>query len=403
MSGIVVIGAGQAACALVAKLRALGHDSPLTLLGAEPHPPYQRPPLSKKYLLGEMPRERLFLRPEAFYADQGITLRTGCAPDAIDRAAPCVRIGDERLPYDQLVLTTGATPRRLPDTIGGGLHGVFTLRGIADVDALAPRMRPGARLLVVGGGYIGLEAAAVARGLGLQVTLIEAAPRILQRVAAPQTSDYFRSLHRAHGVDLREGTGLAQLLGAGHVTGAELSDGSRVEADLVLAGIGVAPNVALAEAAGLPLDNGIAVDELARTGDPHIWAAGDCASFPWHDTRVRLESVQNAIDMAECVATNLLGAQTPYDTQPWFWSDQYNTKLQIAGLNAGYTRIVARPGARAGSLSHWYYAGDRLIALDAMNDARAYMIGRRLLARGTSPDPALLAAPETDLKALAAA
>ncbi|MGI3165906.1 NAD(P)/FAD-dependent oxidoreductase [Pseudooceanicola sp. 200-1SW] len=403
MSGIVVIGAGQAGASLVAKLRAEGYAGPLTLLGEEAYPPYQRPPLSKKYLLGEMPRERLFLRPEAFYAEQGIDLRLGCRPEAIDRAARLVRIDGQALTYDQLVLATGARPRRLPQAIGGDLAGVFTLRGMADVDALAPHMRPGARLLVVGGGYIGLEAAAVARGLCLNVTLIEAAPRILQRVAAPETAEYFRKLHQAHGVDLCEGTGLERLLGEGAVTGADLSDGRRIDVDLVLAGIGVLPEVALAEAAGLRCDNGIAVDGQGRSSDPHIWAAGDCASFPWRGGRIRLESVGNAVDMGERVARNLMGAEETYQPEPWFWSDQYDIKLQIAGLNHGYEQVVARPGVRAGSLSHWYYAGGRLIALDAMNDPRAYMIGRRLLARGQSPDPAALARPETDLKALAEA
>ena len=404
MSGIVVIGAGQAGSALVAKLRSLGHDGPLTLIGAETDPPYQRPPLSKAYLLGEMPRERLWLRPPSFYAEQGIALRTGVAATAIDRAARRVSLSDgTALDYDRLALTTGAHPRRLPAALGGDLGGVFTVRTLADVDAMAPAMRPGARLLVVGGGYIGLEAAAVARKLGLAVTLIELAPRILARVACAETAAWFRALHLSHGVDLREATGLDRLEGDGEVRAAVLSDGTRLPVDLVVVGIGVAPDTALAEAAGLRIDNGIAVDGFGRSSDPAIWAAGDCASFPRDGGRIRLESVQNAIDQAENVAADMLGAGTPYAPQPWFWSDQYDVKLQIAGLNAGHDRIVVRPGARAGTVSHWYYRGDALISVDAMNDPRAYMIGKRLIEAGISPDPAQVADPAADLKALVAA
>ncbi|MEL6517244.1 MAG: FAD-dependent oxidoreductase, partial [Pseudomonadota bacterium] len=268
----------------------------------------------------------------------------------------------------------------------------------------APAMRAGARALIVGGGYIGLEAAAVAAQRGLTVTLVEMADRILQRVAAPETSAYFRTLHSGHGVDLREGVGLARLTDTdGAVTGAELSDGSTLTCDIVIVGVGISPATSLAEAAGLTIDNGIAVDAHGRTSDPAIWAAGDCASFPWRGDRIRLESVQNAIDQAEAVADNILGANTAYDPHPWFWSDQYDIKLQIAGLNTGYDRIVARTGDRAGSLSHWYYSGAALLSVDAMNDPRAYMIGKRMIENGISPDPAAVADPAQNLKALMSA
>ena len=399
-----MIGAGQAGSALAAKLRNLGHDGPLTLIGTETDPPYQRPPLSKAYLLGEMPRERLWLRPPSFYAEQGIALRTGVTATAIDRAARRVSLSDgTTLDYDRLALTTGARPRRLPAAVGGDLGGVFTVRTLADVDAMAPAMRPGARLLVVGGGYIGLEAAAVARKLGLEVTLIELAPRILARVACAETAAWFRALHLAHGVDLREAMGLDRLEGDGRVCAAVLADGTRLPVDLVVVGIGVAPDTALAGAAGLDLDNGIAVDAQGRSSDPAIWAAGDCASFPQDGGRIRLESVQNAIDQAENAAANMLGAAEPYRPQPWFWSDQYDVKLQIAGLNAGHDRIVVRPGARPGTVSHWYYRDGRLISVDAMNDPRAYMLGKRLIEAAISPDPAQVADPAADLKALVAA
>lgn len=400
MNGIVIVGAGQAGASLAAKLRALGHAGPVTLIGEEPQPPYQRPPLSKGYLLGEMELERLYLRAPSFWEEQGVTLRLGTRVEALDTAAQTLRLSDgETVAYDDLALTTGSRPRRLPAAIGGDLGNVFTVRTLADVDRMAPAFREGARALIVGGGYIGLEAAAVASKLGLDVTLIEAAPRILQRVAAPETSDYFRRLHASHGVRILEATGLTRLTGEGDVTGAILADGSELPADLVIVGIGILPNAELAEAAGIAIENGIRTDETGRTSAPHVWAAGDCASFPHGDGRIRLESVGNAIDQAEAVAANILGAGAPYRAKPWFWSDQYDVKLQIAGLNTGYDRIVTRRG-EGDAVSFWYYRGADLLALDAMNDARAYMIGKRLIEAGRSPDPAVIADPGADLKAL---
>lgn len=400
MSLVVIIGAGQAGASLAARLRSKGFDGSITMIGAEPAPPYQRPPLSKKYLLGEMALERLFLRPENFYADQNIDLRVNASVTAIDRAKKTVSVGGETLPYDMLALTTGSAPRRLPAAIGGALPGVYTMRDLADADALAPHMAAGKKLLIVGGGYIGLEAAAVAASRGLEVTLIEAAPRILQRVAAPETADYFRALHQSHGVTLIEGTGLERLLGETHVTGARLADGREIACDLAIVGIGITPETALAEAAGLALENGIQTNSQCQTSDPAIWAAGDCASFPWQGGRLRLESVPNAIDMAECVADNMLGEAREYHAKPWFWSDQYDVKLQIAGLNAGYDRTILRPGDKHGTQSVWYYKGETLLAVDAMNDARAYMIGKRLVEAGKSPAPETVADPATDLKSL---
>jgi 3-phenylpropionate/trans-cinnamate dioxygenase ferredoxin reductase subunit len=279
---------------------------------------------------------------------------------------------------------------------------VHVVRDLADADAMGPRFGPGARVLIVGGGYIGLEAAAVAAKKGLHVTLVEMSERILGRVAAPETSDFFRALHGEHGVDIREGVGLVRLLGDEHVTGAQLSDDSELTVDFVIVGVGIAPGTALAETSGLEIDNGIAVDALGRTSDPAIWAAGDCASFPYRDGRLRLESVPNAIDMAECVAGNIMGAACEYVPQPWFWSDQYDVKLQIAGLNTGYDRIVTRPASGARSASFWYYRGDTLLAVDAMNDPRAYMVGKRLIDAGRSPPPGAVADPATELKSLLA-
>jgi 3-phenylpropionate/trans-cinnamate dioxygenase ferredoxin reductase subunit len=399
MSNVVVIGAGQAGAAVAAKLRALGHQGNITLIGEEPAPPYQRPPLSKAYLMGQMEEERLWLRSAEFYTEQNIVLKLGHAVQAIDPVRQTVSLGDETLPYDELVLTTGSHPRHLPAAIGGALEGVYTVRTLADVDAMKEEFAAGRKLIIVGGGYIGLEAAAVAAKLGLDVTVLEMAPRILQRVAAPETSDYFRELHTSHGVKILESTGLDRLVGDTRVIGAKLSNGHHLGADFVIVGVGILPGIALAEAAGLTIENGIKTDEQGRTSDPHIWSAGDCASFPYKGGRWRLESVGNAIDQAEVVAENIMGAGKPYEAKPWFWSDQYDCKLQIAGLNVGYDNIVTR-GPEAGSVSFWYFKGDTLLAVDAMNDPRAYMVGKRLIEMGKSPAKAALQDPATDMKAL---
>ncbi len=399
MSHVVVIGAGQAGASCVAKLRSSGFEGDITLIGSEPVPPYQRPPLSKAYLLGEMAQERLYLRPESFYAEQGIELRLGQTVTHVDADARTVTADGHKLSYDELVFATGSAPRRLPAEIGGNLEAVYTVRDLADVDAMAPHFVEGAKVLIVGGGYIGLEAAAVGSKRGLHVTLVEMADRILQRVAAPQTSDYFRALHRAHGVDIRESVGLKRLTGDGAVSGAVLSDGSTLEVDFVIVGVGIVPNTALAETAGCTIENGIATDAQGRTSQPHIWAAGDCASFPHHGQRIRLESVPHAIDQAELVAQNIAGAGIEYVAKPWFWSDQFDVKLQIAGLNAGYDRVVTRKGS-AQTVSFWYYAGDTLLAVDAANDPRAYMIGKRLIEAGKTADPRVVADPDADLKPL---
>lgn len=401
MTHVVVVGAGQAGASLVAKLRAVGFEGDITLIGAEKVPPYQRPPLSKAYLLGEMAEERLYLRPAAFYADQNIALRLDTRVTGIDRAAQTIVLSDgETLHYDELALTTGAHPRTLPAAVGGMLDGLFAVRDLSDADAMAPAFTAGKRVLIVGGGYIGLEAAAVASKLGLEVTLVEMADRILQRVAAPETSDYFRALHQSHGVDIREGVGLDRLLGDDHVTGAVLTDGTTLDIDFAVVGVGIIPATILAESAGIDVGNGITTDNHGRTSDPHIWAAGDCASCQFHGQTIRLESVGNAIDQAEIVAVNIAGGDIPYTPKPWFWSDQYDCKLQIAGLNIGYTDVYVREGDAAGVQSNWYYNGATLLAVDAMNDPRNYMIGKRLIEAGRSPDPAVITDPATDMKAL---
>ena len=405
METIVVIGAGQAASSLMVKLRSQGFEGKILLIGDEPHLPYQRPPLSKKYLAGEMPRERLLLRQEGWYEKNRIDVRLEENAVLIDRSARRIELSSgDTVAYDKLALTTGARPRRLPATIGGDLPNVFMMRNLADADALSAAMKPGRRLLVIGGGYIGLEAAAEAAKKGLDVTLIEAAERILQRVASSETADYFRELHHSHGVKILEGVGIEGLsIGSEEALIATLGDGATVDVDLVVIGIGILPNSELATEAGLETElGGIKVDAFGRTSDPLIFAAGDCACLDWKGQPVRLESVQNATDQAANVAINMLGGDQPYQPEPWFWSDQYDVKLQIAGLNHGYDDVIKRGSATDRSCAHFYYEGDRLLAVDAMNDPVSYNVVKRLLAAGRSMLKSSAADPTTDLKALLA-
>ncbi|MGB1311487.1 MAG: NAD(P)/FAD-dependent oxidoreductase [Leucothrix sp.] len=397
---IVIIGAGQAAASFIAKLRGGDYTGPIVLIGEEPNLPYQRPPLSKKYLLGEMALDRLLLRPQSWYDDNEVTLKLDTTVTQIDRANQTVSLSNgDTLNYSKLLLATGSTPHWLPEAIGGRLPGVYTLRNLADVDQMKAEFQAGRKLLIIGGGYIGLEAAAVAAGLGLAVTVIELADRILKRVAAPATSDYFRALHTDNGVTLLENTGLDALVEKnGRVAAAKLNDGREISVDFVITGIGVAPNTQLASDAGLAIENGIAADLQSRTSDHNIYSAGDCASFEYQGQRIRLESVQNAVDQAENAAEHMLGQAVTYQPIPWFWSDQFKTKLQIAGLNLGYTDTVTRPGKRDGSQSVWYYNNEKLLAVDAMNDPIAYTLGRKILAAGNNPSKADVVNLDINLK-----
>jgi 3-phenylpropionate/trans-cinnamate dioxygenase ferredoxin reductase subunit len=379
---IICLGAGQAAQQAVATLRDEGYGGDILLFGEEPFLPYQRPPLSKAFLGGEMSADRLELRPRAFYDERGVTLHLGRQIRSLDPVAH--RIDDDEgrsYRYSKLLLATGTRARRIA-LPGHDLAGIHHLRGIADVEALRAALQPGLRLAIIGGGYIGLEVAAKARSLGVDVTVIEAAPRILARVVAEPTAHFLADLHQQHGVVLRAGTGVAALVGTGRVEAVALADGSRVPADLVLVAVGAVPNVELAAAAGLTVENGIAVDGAARSSVPDVFAAGDVTSFESrrYGRRIRLECVQNAIDQAKVAASAMLGATPDYDPVPWFWSDQFATKLQIVGLNQGFDRTEIEGDPASGRFALRYLAGDRLLAVDSLNDPKSHMLGRRALA-----------------------
>lgn len=400
---IVIIGAGQAGAQAAASLRQEGFTGAVTLVGAEPEPPYQRPPLSKAYLQGALEKSRLYLKPFDFYEKQSIELRMNARAASIDRAGKSVAIDSgETLAYDKLLIATGAPPRRLTAP-GAELPGIHYLRTIADSDALAPILKGDARIVIVGAGYIGLEVAASARKAGLPVTVLEAMDRPLARVAGPEVSTFFADLHRAHGVDLRLGAMVEGFAGKNAVEAVVLRSGETIPCGAVLVGVGAAPATALAEAAGLKVENGVWVDEQARTEDPSIWAAGDVTNFPspLYGRRMRLESVPNAIDQAKAAAANMAGRAMIYDAVPWFWSDQYDVKLQTAGIADGADQRVIRGEKGANKLAVWHLKEGRLLAVDTMNDPAAFLIGKKLIAARAAPDAKILADPAADLKSLA--
>ena len=380
----IIIGGSHAALALAADLRKLSADAEITIVYGDQGLPYQRPPLSKTFMSQKVTLEQILLRPEDWYETNRVTLKSGRTVDAIDRDKQTVTLSDgSALSYDRLVIATGAKPRRLPAAIGGTLENVYVMRDLGDALTLMNRMTEGARLVVIGGGYIGLEAASEAAKKGVQVTVIEAADRILKRVACAETADDVRALHQAHGVRIFENATIARIVGDdGIASGVELSDGSVIAADFIITGIGVDPDTALAASAGLAVANGIIVNSQLQTSDPAIFAIGDCASFPYKGQTIRLESVQNANDMGIVAAQNILGGTVDYKPVPWFWSDQFDLKLQIAGLSLGYDNVINRPGAREGAKSHFYFNGDEFLAVDCLNDGATYMIARRLLEGG---------------------
>lgn len=397
MATVVVVGAGQAGFAVATQLRGLGYAGELVLIGSEAESPYERPPLSKGFLL-DPERPVPALQDRACYADQAIELQLSSEVEAVDPVARTLTVGGVRRGYDALVLATGAAPRALPGA-PEAMRGVHYLRSSDDARALRGRLQRGQRLVVIGGGYVGLEVAASARELGLQVTVVEAGERILQRVAGVATAELLRAEHRRRGVQILEGVGVDSLLGGGAVEAVQLADGRRLQADSVLVGIGAEPRTTLARVAGLAVDDGVLVDAFCRTSAPDVYAIGDCARFPFGDGSLRLESVPNASDMAACAAHAIVGSPVPYCPTPWFWSQQYDWTLQMAGFSAGADRVVRRQSG-GGGVTHWYFRGDRLVALEALNDAKAYLVGKRLIEQSRSPDPALLADPKSNLKAL---
>ncbi|MGD9804379.1 MAG: NAD(P)/FAD-dependent oxidoreductase [Hyphomicrobiaceae bacterium] len=377
---IIIVGAGQAGAKSAETLRRLGYDGDLLLIGDEPHEPYQRPPLSKKFLSGEMDAARLWLNGPGFYDSIGIQLTTGDRVDAIDRSDKRITLrSGRRLPYDKLLIATGSRPRTLP-LAGAALPGVHTLRSIADVLDMQRVRQGSSRVAIIGGGYIGLEVAAMLRQMGNEATVIEAQPRLLQRVAGPEISDFFRALHAGKDVAIRLGSTVKRIVGENRVEGVETSD-AYVPADLALIAAGSVANEELAREAGLPTNDGIIVDQQCRAADD-IFAAGDCTRFTSrrYGRTIRLESVQNATDQGRAAAVSMLGSTDIYDPVPWFWSDQYDIKLQIAGLSQGYDRTEMTGDPAGGSFSLAYFADDRLLCVDAVNSPRAHMMARRQLA-----------------------
>jgi len=396
----VVVGGGHAGGQAVDSLRREGFDGRLVLVGEEPCLPYHRPPLSKKFLAGELVQDRLYLRHQPFYDQHSIELRLGTRVTAIDRDGRRLRLADDsELEYDALLLCLGSRVRRL-NVPGADLPGLYYLRSLQDVAQIREHLAPGRRLIVIGAGYIGLEAAATARSLGLEVTVLEMADRPMSRVVAPVVSEFYARRHVAAGVDLRCRTGVSEVLGTERVEGVRCSDGSIVPADLVIAGVGILPETTLAAAAGLACDDGIVVDEQCRTHDPAVFAAGDCTNHPSvrYGRRLRLESVDNALEQARTAAATMCGRDAVHAHVPWFWSDQYDIKLQIAGIAAGHDQTVLRGDPDSNQFSVWYLRGGELLAVDAINRPGEFMHAKRWIGEHKHPDPALLGDTAVELK-----
>ena len=402
---VTIVGAGHGGAQTAIQLRQLGFSGSIGLIGAEAELPYERPPLSKEYLTGEKAFERMLIRPAAFWAERGVTLMPGTRVAAVDAAAKTVETeAGERIGYGTLVWATGGVPRRL-GCAGAGFAGVHVVRCKAEVDAILAELPRAQRVAVVGGGYIGLEAAAAMRKLGKDVVLVEALDRVLARVAGEEISRFFEAEHRAHGVDLRLGAGVAQIEGReGRATGVTLQDGGTLPADMISVGIGIEAAVEPLLSAGAAGANGVDVDGFCRTSLPEVYAVGDCAAHEnrWAGgLRVRLESVQNAHDMAATAANAIAGTPEPYDAMPWFWSNQYDLKLQSVGLSVGHDGVVVRGDPAARSFSVLYLLEGRVLALDCVNATRDYVQGRKLIESGAVADPAALGDPEIPLKSLA--
>lgn len=400
-SGVVIVGGGQAGYQTAASLRAEGYDGPVFLIGDEPHAPYQRPPLSKAFVLGKQDQARIALRPESYYPDHRIEFLAGQKAVAIDRVARRVRLDSGKdLDYDTLVLALGSRNRTLPVS-GATLDGVCYLRTLAEAIEIKQRIEQAQQVVIIGGGFIGLEIAASARTLGKPVTVIEALPRLMPRVVAPSVSEFFLTSHTAKGVEILLTAKVQEIQGAIHspdratVEGVLLDNGRRIPADLVVVGIGVLPNAELAAAAGLPIGNGIEANEYLCTPDDRVFAIGDCAEYPTaflgdSSCRVRLESVQNAVDQAVCVARTIVGKSAPYSATPWFWSDQFDIRLQMAGLSGGYDQTVVRGALESGKFSVFYFRQGKFCAADSVNSPADHQAARKLIGSGTmlTPDQA---------------
>lgn len=396
----LVIGASHAAAQAVDSLRREGHAGRIVLVGDEPVLPYQRPPLSKKYLAGEMERDRLWIRPATFYEPLGVEFVLGRRAQRLDASRRRVELDDGSvIDYGRLLLATGSRARPV-DVPGADLAGIHYLRTLADVDAIRAQLAAGKRAVIVGAGYIGLECAASLVKLGLSVTVLEMAERVMSRVVAPEMSAFYMGEHRAHGVAIRLNERVVAFEGRGQVSAVRCADGTTHPADLVIVGIGILPNVELAAEAGIACDNGIAVDGYCRSSDPYVFAIGDCCSHPSprYGRRIRLESVDNAFEQAKTAAANLCGRKLLHDKVPWFWSDQYELKLQIVGLAQGYDRIVLRGDPAGRAFSCCYLRDDELIALDAVNHIKDFMSARKLIAERARFDLARLADPAVTLK-----
>ena len=402
---VLIVGTGHGGAQAALALRQHGFDGSILMVGREPEPPYERPPLSKEYLAGEKPFERLLLRPANVWADKRIGMMLGRSVASLDPAAKSVTLDDgATLAYGQLIWAAGGDPRRLTGE-NPNLAGVHAVRTRTDVDRMIAEIEAGARrAVVIGGGYIGLEAAAVLTKLGLQVTLLEALPRVLARVAGEDLAAFYEAEHRAHGVDVRTGVTVEAIEGDRTVTGVRLADGELLTAEMVIVGIGIVPAVGPLLAAGAAGGNGVDVDELCRTSLPDVFAIGDCAAHAnafAHGAVIRLESIQNANDMATTAAKAICGDPQPYAATPWFWSNQYDLRLQTVGLSAGHDATVIRGDPAARSFAVIYLKGGKVIALDCVNSVRDYAQGRKLVENRSAPQPAQLADLGIPLKELA--
>ncbi|HEY7339231.1 MAG TPA: FAD-dependent oxidoreductase [Bryobacteraceae bacterium] len=401
--GVVIVGGGQAGFQTAFSLRAEGYEGPVTLIGEEPHVPYQRPPLSKAFVLGKQNQANILLRPESYYLDRNIRFLPGERVAAIETPEHRARLDSgAAIPYDSLVLAAGARNRVLP-IAGAQLDGVCYLRTLTEAIELKQRIEQAQQIVVVGGGFIGLEIAASARTLGKEVAVIEALPRLMARVVAPVVSSFFNRSHQSRGVEVLLGAKVREIRGDhGKASEVILDDDSIRRADLVVVGIGIVPNTELAQLAGLPSGNGIGVDEFLQAGDPRIYAIGDCAEYPnpFAGSRVRLESVQNAVDQAVCVAKAIAGKGGPYRAAPWFWSDQYEIRLQLAGLPAGHDFTAVRGQPEDGKFSVFYFRDGRLCAVDSVNRPADHMAARKLIGNGEAITPEQAADESVNLKSL---